>query len=239
MFLINTDSVKKYSKKLDSLNRSALPVAIRESLNDCAKDMKMNTLMKESKDSFINREHNFFKANSSYDRATGFSVNQMKAVIGMVDDRLKGSNNYSVKDLEQQESGGRIKKKAFIPMKSARKSGSNSLVRPNARLQKIKTIVDVSKQDGTNKGVQFELAVFKAGKGGFVLANKTLFKVNSVFREKGDTRFKLTPLYSFKAKRSVKVSAHNFVKRAGNDSREKIEQFFQIRAEKEILKYMK
>src|SRR6478609_2061551 len=228
MFLINTDSVKKYSKKLDSLNRSALPVAIRESLNDCAKDMKMNTLMKESKDSFINREHNFFKANSSYDRATGFSVNQ-----------IKGSNNYSVKDLEQQESGGRIKKKAFIPMKSARKSGSNSLVRPNARLQKIKTIVDVSKQDGTNKGVQFELAVFKAGKGGFVLANKTLFKVNSVFREKGDTRFKLTPLYSFKAKRSVKVSAHNFVKRAGNDSREKIEQFFQIRAEKEILKYMK
>lgn len=243
MLDINTKVLEDYSKKLESLSRSALPVAVRESLNDCARDMKMNTLMKTSKDAFINRSPSFFKANSAYERAEGFSIPGMKATAGMTEGALKGDKNHAVKDLEDQEEGGSIDKKSFIPNKQARTGNNpNKMVRANARLKAIKNIIKSSGASGKNDRQKFIKSVYFAGKGGFVLddlgGKKTLFRVNSLNKTRAN-KFKLTPLYSFDKGRSVKVKATHFVSKAGDETHRKIDDYYISRAEKTFEKHLR
>lgn len=243
---VNTQAVRNYSKKLEKISRSALPVAIRESLNDSAKDMKTNTLLRSSKDKFINRSLNFFKANSSFDKAEGFNVGSMKATVGMMETGLKGRNNYAVKDLVQQETGGDISNKTLIPTPEARVGNQpNKLVRPNARLQQIKNAVKAGRGRGVSKGQKFVLAAIKAGAGGFVISSATtgktmLWKITSVFsslKTKG-TVIKAIPLYSVRKGRHVHVKAHHFIEDAGDKTHKKIDDFFIERARRAIAKIL-
>lgn len=239
MLNINTKSLSEHAKRLEKISRSSLPVAIRETLNDAAKDMKMNTMLESSKKNFINRTQNFFKANSAYDRANGFNIPSMKATMGMTEGRLKDSgSNYSVKDLEEQESGGTINKKSFIPMLAARKGGARTMVRANARLKKIKNIVKASSMGLSNPKRNFVVAAHHAGKGGYVLSKNVLWKVNSL-NKSGGNLMKLTPLYSYKKDRKVRVKSHHFIESAGEKTQDKMDRYFIARAEKAILKYAK
>jgi hypothetical protein len=233
MLDVNTKALDEYSRKLETLSRSALPVAIRGALNDCAYDMKISTLLNSAKNSFIERQPNFFKANSSYDKAEGFNISSMKSIVGMTEGKLKGDHNYAVKDLEEQEEGGKIEKKSFIPMLAARKGGLRTMVRPNARLKAIKNIVVSSKAQGKNDGQKFVKSVYFAGRGGFVLydlgGKQTLFRVNSL-KKTSSNQFKLTPLYSYDKGRSVHVKEHHFVEKAGSKTHQKIDNFYINRA---------
>ena len=239
MLNINTKTLQQHVKRLENISRSALPVAIRETLNDAAKDMKTNTMLETSKKAFVNRTPNFFKANSSFDRADGFAVSSMKATMGMTEKSLKGDHNYSVKDLEDQESGGTINKKAFIPMLAARKGGARTLVRANSRLKAIKNIIKASSiANFSNPRVRFILAAHKAGKGGYFLSGNTLWKVNKLNPTKS-SNMDLTPLYSFKKGRKVRVGAHHFIEKAGEKTQAKMDDYFIERAQRAVLKYAK
>jgi hypothetical protein len=238
MLDVNTKALERFSKDLESISRSALPVAIRGALNDCAFNMKSSTLLSSAKTNFIERSPNFFKANSSYDKADGFDINTMKSTVGMTEGKLKGDKNYSVKDLEDQEESGTIEKKSFIPMLAARKGAARTMVRANARLKSIKNIVKASTMGGVHARQNFVLAVFKAGKGGYFLSKNTLWRVNSLNLQKsGD--FKLTPLYSFDKGRKVHVKAHHFIAKAGNETRKKIDEYYIDRAEKAFEKHFR
>ena len=224
---INTDAVVAFTNKLEKMHRSALPVAIRGSLNSAAFDVKLKTMPISVKKEFKERNKTFFKANSRVAMARGFNVKSMKALIGFTGGRLKGGNNFAVKDLAQQEHGGTINKKSFIPTDKARGGNKAKPVRPSNRLSKINNIVNQKNLSGSRKQ-RFIKAVHKAGKGGHVLGGtnagqNTLFKVNSI--GKGG-RFKLTPLYSYKEGRSVKVKPTHFMKKATILSGRKIEMFF-------------
>lgn len=240
-FRVDSSSVEKFSKKLKDLNKSAFPVAVRGALNDCAFDMKTKTLLKSAKDSFIERQPNFFKANSSYEKAEGFSVNNMKASVGMIQSKLKDAkDNYAIKDLEEQETGGDIDKKSYIPMLAARKGGLRSMVRANARLKKIRNIRIASKAKGQNNRQKFIKTIYFIGKGGFVLkdfgSKQTLFRINGGLR---NGRFKLMPLYSYDKGRSVHVKARHFAEKAGSLTHKKIEDFYIARAEVAFEKYLR
>jgi hypothetical protein len=233
---VDASAVSAFTKKLKGLNRSAFPVAVRESLTMAAKDMKTNTLLETSKKSFVNRSSTFFKANSRYEKADGFNVSSMKSKAGFYDNSLKGSpkeGNFAVKDLEEQESGGAIKKKALIPMLAARTGGAKTLVRANARLQKIKNVVIASKMGRSNQKVNFILAAHKAGKGGYFLSKNTLWRVNGLNHAKSSD-LKLTPLYSFKKGRSVKVKPHHFVENAGMMTIKKMDDYYIDQAKKQF-----
>jgi hypothetical protein len=235
---INTD----VTKKLEQIHRSALPIAIRTTLNKVAFDMKKNTLMQTSGSIFEKRNPNFFKANSRVDMAKGFNVNNMASQVAMVNTGLKGSNNYAVQDLEQQEHGGSIKKKSFIPLAPARASSSNSrAVRPMNRLSSIQKLVDARKARGVNERQKFIKSAIFAGKGGFVLSEfkgkKIVWRVNSLDRMGESKSFKLTPLYTFEEGRTVKVKQTGFMKKAANLSAEHIQDYFFQEAEKQIMKY--
>jgi hypothetical protein len=238
---IDNDALVKLTNTLEKLHKSAMPVAVRTALNSAAFDVKTNTLLKTTNKKFTTRQKNFFKANSRVEQAQGFDLRSMQATIGMVEGGLKGGNNYAVKDLEQQESGGMIDGKSFIPLKSARSGGSNAkAVRPQNRLSGIKNIVNARNAKGVNNKQKFVKSVIHAGVGGHVLVDingkRILWRVNSLNKTSGGN-FKLTALYSFEKNRKVKVNNRNFMKESALWSGSKIEQHYIKAAEKQIAKY--
>lgn len=233
---VNTDAVVKFTNKLEKISRSALPVSIRSALNSAAFDMKKTSIQRSAEDNFTIRKKNFFKANSRVEMAKGFDINTMQSAVGFTGD------DQAIEDLEQQERGGKIDGRSFIPMAPARSSNSpDRLVRPNARISRIK-VVKASSAPGKNDQEKFVRSVIFAGVGGHVLAaykgKMILWKVNSLKRT-DEGSFKLTPVYSYEKGRSVKVDPTNFMHEAVETTVPKIEQFYINAAEKQLQKYTK
>jgi len=240
---INTGAAVIFANKLEKMNRSALPVSVRTALNSAAFDVKKSTMPTIAKKEFTQRSANFFKANSRVEMAQGFNVRTMQSAVGFTEGGLKGGNNFAVKDLEQQEHGGGINRKSFIPLDTARSGGSNKkVVRPANRLSAINNIVNSKLSSGKNAAAKLFSSVKHAGVGGHVLSeykDKTiLWRVNSLKRNK-DGSMKLTGLYTFKTKRSVNVESTGFMRTASLQSGKKIEQYFIEVAEKQITKLRK
>lgn len=224
---INSSAVVKHTNTLEKLHRSALPTAVRSTLNSVAFDVKKTTMPESAARNFIQRAPNFFKANSRVEMAKGWSVDQMKAVVGFI------PKDQSVEDLEQQEYGGTIEGRAFIPMDQSRAGGNTSKVRPSNRLSKISKIVNAATMPGNNPKAKFAAAARKAGRGGFVLGNlgeKTLWKIESI---DGRT-IKKKPLFSYEKSRDVSVSRTGFMRTASIESANKIEKIFIREAQKQI-----
>jgi hypothetical protein len=227
---VDTTAISNHAKTLNSIGKSAMPNAIRGSLNSLAFDVKQKTMPMTSQAKFTNRQPNFFKANSRVEQAVGKDVSVMSSKVGFVSTSLKGGNNHAVKDLQQQEKGGRIKKKSFIPMRPSRKGGSpGQVVQAKNRLSSINNIVSADSQPGNHNRQKFVSAVFRAGVGGTILTNfkgkELLWRVNSLrLQPNGD--FKITPIYSFKRNRSVSVGRTNFMKQATDLSSVKIYSIF-------------
>jgi hypothetical protein len=241
---INADAAVKFTNKLEKLHRSALPNAVRSTLNSAAFDVKQKTMPETSKKAFVNRQPNFFKANSRVDMAKGWDLKTMKATVGFTEQGLKGGNNFAVKDLEQQEYGGAIKKKSFIPLDPARGGNKAKPVRPMNRLSQITRIANSNKGmvRGKNKAERFVKSAIHAGAGGYVIGNfdkKTLFRIDSLRRVKGNTVIKKKAIYSFEENRSVRVGATGFMKKASLMSAKKMNDLYIKEAEKQVKRLTK
>lgn len=238
---IDADAVVVFTNKLEKLHRSALPSAVRGTLNKAAFDVKQKTMPATSARTFTMRQANFFKANSRVDVAKGFDIGSMQSTVGFTEQSLKGQNNYAVRDLEQQERGGTIKSRAFIPTNIARGGSSSKPVRPGNRLAKVKNIVNSNGFKGTKKQ-QFKQAAEKAGAGGYVIGNsktKILWRIDSISVRNGRLKVRKTPLYSFQDNRSVSVKGTGFMERASLQSGDKLNDFYIQEATRQIEKLMK
>ncbi len=144
---INTEAARKFTNSLNEISKSAIPVSVRGALNDTAFDVKTNTMPRKAQDIFVLRQNNFFKANSRVEPAVGFNVNSMSAAVGFYENKLVNSrNNYAVKDLEQQEDGGLIGGRSFIPLPAARTGNSNKgKVKSSLRITKIQKSIIIEK----------------------------------------------------------------------------------------------
>lgn len=237
---INSDAVVVFTNKLEKLRKYDFPIAVMQTLNSAAFDVKTKT-MPVTSEKFTNRSPNFFKANSTVLRASGFDVKKLRSEVGFMSQKLRlGASNYAIRDLEEQEHGGVIDGKSFIPLEGARKSGSKSLVKPAHRLTKIKNIVNQNRFRG-NKKQKFIKAIHKAGKGGYVLGGTkfgetTLFKVRTL-NKRG--KFTVLPLYSFKSGRTVKVKPTPFMKLASGKSASKMDSFYIKHAKVRFLKALR
>lgn len=237
-FNIDSDAVVKFANTLEKMYKSAFPSAVRGTLNKTVLHVKTQSMPSTANKNFTNRQPNFFKANSRFEPAKGFNMKAMQATVGFIPNNLKGSNNHAVSDLEEQETGGTIERKSFIPMKAARTGNNqNKVVRSNARLSNIKKIVEVKKMHAKNKRSRFVLAAIAAGKGGFVLSDKILWRIDSDKTKKGG--FKKTPLYSFKKGRNVTVNATGFMRTASEESAKLMPYFFEDEANRQIKKLQK
>lgn len=259
---INTQATVKFTNILEKLHRSALPVAVRSALNDAAFDVKTRTMPDSAKKEFTQRQKNFFKANSSFEKATGFSIRNMKATVGFQEHKLqKRSSNYAVKDLVQQEYGGKIARKSFIPMRAARVAGRGvtkaAFRKSQISRQGIINAAKVRSVSGRHRKQRFIRAAIKArelhGDNAFILGNltrgsQTLFKVVELwtgtrnhrgFASFGSRklRIKLVPLYRFKRGRAVSVARTGFMKRASLGTAVRLEDFYIAQAHRQLNKY--
>lgn len=251
IYEIDSSAVDKYAEKLATLHKSALPTAIRNTLNKAAFNVKQGTLADSAKKNFINRDKNFFKANSTVKMATGWDIAKMQSEVGMYEDRLcNKSTNYAVKDLEQQEHGGVITNKTFIASKAARTGNStNKMVRRQLSVDNVadaaikvnrihtRTSKNGKKVKVKNSREQFVVAVHKAGKGGFVMTDNAIIRVNSLNKTRNGS-FKLSLLYSKKKGRSVKVKATHFMEEAAMKAAKGMPKAFERAAEFQIKKHL-
>jgi hypothetical protein len=237
---INTNAIKEYADTLGKMHKSALPLAVRGALNKAAFDVKTNTMPASANAAFANRSPNFFKANSRVEIAKGFEIRSMQATVGFTEKDLKGNNNYAVKDLEQQEYGGNIEGRSFIPTEIARGNNKMKLVRPANRITKVLKILDAKRNmRGRNSKEKFVRSVYSAGKGGFVIGEykgkEMLWRVNSL-RKSADGKFKLSAMFYFKKQRSIHVKPTAFMRQASMKSAARIEEFFIVEARRQFNK---
>lgn len=239
---INSSEMVQFTNKLEKLHRSALPLAIRGTLNDLAFQMKKVTIPKITRQTFEERKPNFFKANSKVEMAQGFSIQHMQSEVGMVSSGLHSpSTNYAVRDLAQQEQGGIIHGRSFKPLPGARISGTGN-IRANSRISQILkagNLIDSHDSKSSNRNQRLIKASVHAGVGGFVLGDKILWRVTSIKRVGRNTVFKKEKLYSFKKSGVAKVHATNFMKRAAEEVVKEVEFFYKLQAQKQFNKVLK
>jgi len=176
--------------------------------------------------------------------AKGFNVRSMVSEVGMVEGRLKGSNNYAVKDLAQQERGGSIKGRSFIPISVGARIGKSygKNVRKAQRISTVNNLVKAKKANGKTKGQRFIQSAEKAGIGGRLLTEKTrgkqfIFEIRGI-KNSGKNRIKAVPIYSYIKGRSVKVQPTKFMERSGDISGRQMDKFYQQEGQKQINRLM-
>ena len=219
-FNINTDAVVVMTNKLEKLHRSALPVAIRNTLNSAAFDVKQRSLLSTTSKEFEQRKKTFFKAKSKVFKAKGFNVATMHSMIGFID-----GDEQAVDDLEKQERGGSIKGRTFIPMDASRISNSlKKNVRKKDRISGIRGVEMIKSKKSFHKIIN------RVGVGGHIIYKKTLFDIKSINRGK----IKLNPLFSFQKGRAANIKATHFMERSQVQSAKLIPRFFQVEGMKQI-----
>jgi hypothetical protein len=227
---VNTDELVVYANKMERVHRSALPVAVRGSLNDAAFDMKIKQIPLTFDRQFVERKKNFIKAHTAVNKSKNtFDVNQMASEAGVIAGKSKAGDN-----LEKQEFGGVIKDRDYIPMTPARVGkSSKKLVSRRFYLKNIKP----QKGKKRTRNQQFIRAAIKAGKGGFVRYDDYLFAIRTVKKpSRGGIFIKADPIYSYRKGRSVSVSKASFIEPAGEMSAKKIPAFFIKQAERQLKK---
>lgn len=230
-FNVDTDAVIALTNRLEKLNRSAFPNAVRGTLNGLALDVKQNTMLQQADHSFINRTKTFFKSGSTVNFAKGFLVESMESEVGFLDKK----NNQAIQDLKQQEFGGTIHGRSFIALNNARTSKNvRKLVAKKNQISKIRNIVSTSNVPGKNEKEKFVKSIMFAGKGGLVLSQNILWRVNSLTRARGG-KFKLTAIQSYKQNRSVRIRhATHFMKKASEKTMKKADAIYFKEAERQF-----
>jgi hypothetical protein len=217
---INTDAMVVMTAKLESTGKTALPNAVRGTLNALAFDVKKRTLPKSAKDTFETRQKTFIKAFSRVNVAKGNDMDSMQSEVGFLDRGAK--SKQAVEDLEKQEHGGRIAGRSFIPLETARTGKSRSrMVAAKNRLGRIGRVVDSSKATGKNRQERFFKSAIFAGVGGAVVGNfepNIVYRITAIDNIKGKLRIKKTPIYTYNKGRTVKVSATRFSEQAANET---------------------
>lgn len=246
-FNINSDALVVLTNKLEKMHRSAFPSAVRGTLNKAAFDVKKNTLPSTVDSEFVKRQPNFFKRFSAVEMAKGFDVHTMSATIGMVRDGLQGgTGNKAVDDLEQQEHGGTIGGRSFIPLNTARVGNDHDKnVRAINRLAKVKNVFSAHKNNAKTAKGRFLRTAFAANTGGYVLSEakrgrQILWRIDSISSSMQHRRLiiKKTALYSFEKGRDVKVGETKFMETASLESGSNLEKFYGEEAKRQFERLM-
>ena len=228
-FDIDSDDFVKFTNKLEKIHQSALPNAIRGTLNSLAFDVKSRTMPYSAKKNFVNRKKNFFKANSKVVKAKGFDIDRMESTIGFLASN-QSKNNKAVQELEQQEFGGKIKDRGLIPLQGARiTKNRNRMISKNNRLSssQLKRLKKTGK-----KG--FVKEVMKVGVKGFVRTEKSILKVTSIKKSKKGLEFGFNRIYMINKSKVVKIEKTNFMREAGERSIKKAGYFYRKKAERQF-----
>lgn len=243
---VNSEEVIKFSKKLDRISKSALPRAVRSTLDTLAFDTKKKTLLEEANKAFTQRNKAFYKRFSRVEKVSTNKINSMKSKVGMVDRSSSGTREQAGVDQTQQQLGGTIKGRTFIPLDSARVGKNNKRnVRKQNRLSNLKIALNTRNSRGANpkerfvKGAVF--AVKKFGNDAIIQHRRDdgkeyLYRISRGGSDIKTREFglKVEALYSVKRGRTVRVDAKPFTLRAALRSQKRTEKIFKFHAQRRI-----
>lgn len=238
-FIVDGSAISAHVKRLGEINRSALPVAIRQTLNDAAFDVKKTTMPHQA-ERFVKRTPTFFKANSKVNPAIGFDVNKMEATVGFIP--KASDKSHSVEDLEEQDMGGDIRGRAMIAAPAARSGGSwNKNVRVKNRLANIRKHLFLSDMHNNNlsktKGKEsWVISAIYAGVGGFVMNqdHTRIAEIKKLIKKDGKTIVKSVVVENVEKGRKAHIKPTHFMHKASILSANKMDAYFIKNAEKRI-----
>lgn len=232
-FNLNTDELTILSNKLERAGRSKLPLAIRDTLNEMAFQMKKTEIKKSASQHFdYQRQKNLFDFTTRVTKAKGFNTKTMKSQVGIAN--LSGKNKLT-KGLAQQEIGGDIKKKT-TPLDPARTSKNRGKkVRSRAQLQKLDPIDArklrknkfIAKAISSKKKQRMLLVEGKSG-------HDLIGRVRSFKRRKATVNIKIDWLYRIKDGQNIKLDRRPFIKKARNVTGSKMDKIFVEKANRRL-----
>lgn len=212
---VNDSEMIGLTAKLERLNKSAFPNAVRNTLNKAAFETKKQ-VPKSAEKVFTTRDKTFFKRFSTVDKANGFDVNKMIATVGI----NANLNRDLAENLESQEFGGLVKGKKLIPHDKARVSGSQSKrVAAQNKMPKLKihnATMAYKAHNGTRKSkfVAAVMSTAKSGKTHMLLKTGTMgmvYEVTSVTQGTNKVSFKIKKLYAVRSTKTNQVRGRHFM----------------------------
>lgn len=141
---VNTDASIILTAKLERLNKSAFPSAVRSTLNDASFTMKQKEILDSAKLNMKVKSPSFFKRYTGVKRANGFNVSSMYSEVGFQDRGQNSARKAINKGMESNEFGGRDDEGGMYIGKSR---GAKGLVKRNARFDKSKVLKTKSKSN--------------------------------------------------------------------------------------------
>ncbi|APZ82875.1 hypothetical protein [Flavobacterium phage FL-1] len=233
---VNTDANIILTAKLERLNRSAFPSAVRSTLNDASFAMKQTNILASAKMNMTVRNLSIFKKFTGVKRAAGFNVSSMYSMVGFVS--VGGTSGNKIPEgMERNEVGGVDNSGAMYSAKSRTSNSLKKKVRIANRFDKSKMARSgrssniKSKKEGFMSRILASLhdnapVMIKTSKGTFVV------KVNSVTPGRGDKKVdvKMDFLMRGRRKSPAKTKATHFNREAAIFTSKQMDVFYEKNA---------
>ncbi len=111
-FSIKSKELIDHTLSLQRINDVALPIAVQNTLNNVAKDVKKRTLDNYANKYFDIKRRTFFKSNSAYKpykaKQANYNVNRLKAEVGIT--KGKRANEKATEQVGYQQTATKIKR---------------------------------------------------------------------------------------------------------------------------------
>lgn len=247
VFNVNTDAVIALTAKLERLNKSAFPSAVRSTLSDAAFEMKKKNILESAKRNMTVRNQSFFKRYTGVKRATGFNVNSMSAESGFSNSNEKKAKK-ALEGMEHNEVGGVDNTGAMYLPKSRTSNSLKRLVRRKARFDKGKLAKGTSSHMRSKKlaniqnmmasAVENAPTYIETSKGKFLIQVKSISS-RSVGKRKGKLDIKLDFLMRSRKKNPAEAKANHFNREAAIKTSKQIDKFYLKNAEYQLKKFWK
>lgn len=231
MLNVNTNANIILTNKLERLNKTAFPAAVRSTLNDAAFAMKQGNILYSAKRNMTVRNPSFFKKFTGVNRAKGFDVKLMQSEVGFVNtdpNKLKGRK--AIEGMEHNEVGGSDNTGAMYLPKARTSNSANRLVRKKSRFNKA-NIVRGGGSKARSKKAQFIANAYvsaKENKPTFIETSKGRFLVQVTKFESDHKRLKIKMDFLMRSRKQnvAKAKATHFNKEAALKTQTEIEGFY-------------
>ncbi len=236
---VNTKANIILTAKLEKLNKSAFPSAVRATLNDAAFEMKKTNILESAKKNMHVRNPTVFKKFTGVSKATGFQVGNMAAEVGFIPKDGKKGNKIPG-GMESNEIGG-TDETGFMYLPKTRNSGSRSkgLVKRNSRYNKSKLLkigrgATNIKTKSRERFIVTAIESVEQNKPFNFATKKGLFLVQATSYEQGadgKTKVKLDFLMRGRNKFKARAKATHFNQEAAIKTSKQVEVFYKKNAE--------
>jgi len=230
-FSVNTDATIALTARLERLNKSAFPSAVRSTLSDGAFEMKKKNILDSAKKNMEVRNPSFFRKFTGVKRANGFDVNSMYSEVGFKNtdpNPIKGKK--AIEGMESNEVGGSDNTGAMYLPKARTSNNRNRLVRKKARFAKEKLASGTSSKARTKKlnFVGNAYASFKEKAPTFIETSKGKFlvQVTKFSSDHKKLNIKMDFLMRSRKQHVAKAKATHFNKEAAIVTSKQMDEFY-------------